>query len=83
MTEIRFNNCFILHVHKELAECINLEDVAKELNDHAANSGHFPPIKMVRETRVILFSGGGGGRVAMYGMNMITFFFFFFFFCCC
>ena len=32
MTESRFNNCFILHVHKELAECINLEDVAKEMN---------------------------------------------------
>ena len=30
MTESRFNNCFILHVHKELAERINLEDVAKE-----------------------------------------------------
>ena len=29
MTERRFNNCFILHVHKELAECINLEEVAK------------------------------------------------------
>ena len=28
MTERRFNNCFILHVHKELAECINL--VVKE-----------------------------------------------------
>ena len=24
MSERRFNNCFILHVHKELAECINL-----------------------------------------------------------
>ena len=44
--EIReLNNCFILHVHKELAECINLEDVDKELNDHAANSVHFPPKK--------------------------------------
>ena len=30
MTESRFNNCFILHVHKELTERINLEDVAKE-----------------------------------------------------
>ena len=30
MTESRFNDCFILNVHKELAEYINLEDVAKE-----------------------------------------------------
>ena len=45
MTERRFNDCFILYVHKEPAECINLEDVAKELNDHAADSGHFPPKK--------------------------------------
>ena len=29
-TERRFNNCFNLHVHKEPAECINLEDAAKE-----------------------------------------------------
>ena len=29
------NNCFVLHVHKELAECINLEDVAKEFISHA------------------------------------------------
>ena len=34
-----------MHVHKELAECINLEDVAKELNEHAANAVHFPPKK--------------------------------------
>ena len=32
MTESRFNNCFILHVHKELAERINLEDLVKELH---------------------------------------------------
>ena len=33
MTESRFNNCFILYVHKELAKRINinLEDVAKEV----------------------------------------------------
>ena len=52
MTKRRFNNCFNLHqlhVHKEPAECINLEDVAKELNDHAANSVHFPPKKMANE----------------------------------
>ena len=52
MTERRFNNCFNLHqlhVHKDPAECINLENVAKELNDHAANSVHFPPKKMVNE----------------------------------
>ena len=44
----RFNNCFNLHVHKEPAECINLEDAAKEFNDHAANSVHFPPKRMAR-----------------------------------
>ena len=29
-TERRFNNCFNLHVHKEPAECISLEDAAQE-----------------------------------------------------
>ena len=53
MTE-RFNNCFNLHqlhviVHKETEECINLENVAMELNDHAVNSVHFPPKKMANE----------------------------------
>ena len=63
-------------MHKELAECINhadyLEDVAKEFNDHAANSGHFPPKKMARvlfykNMHGPFFIGGGGGRVAVYG----------------
>ena len=49
MTERRFNNCFILHVHKELAECVNLEDVA-------ANSGHFPPKKKM--ARVLFYKHG-------------------------
>ena len=51
-------------MHKELAECINLEDVAKELNDHAANLGHFPPKKTIN-----FFIGGERGRVAVYGMK--------------
>ena len=54
----------ILYVHKELAECINLEDVAKELNDHAANSGHFPKWLVFYHDHGI---GGGGGRVAACG----------------
>ena len=30
MTEKRLNNCFLLHVHKDLTDNIKLEDVAKE-----------------------------------------------------
>ena len=30
VTERRFNNYFMLHVYKELAECINLADAANE-----------------------------------------------------
>ena len=54
-------------MHKELAGCINLEGVAKELNYHAGNSVHFPPKKewpvfYFINTRTIFFFGGGGGR---------------------
>ena len=43
MTERRLKTASsCICIFKELAECINLEDVAKELNDHAANSVHFP-----------------------------------------
>ena len=30
MTEVRLNNCFLLHTHKELTNSLNLEDIAKE-----------------------------------------------------
>lgn len=30
MTEVRLNNCFLLHTHKELTDSLNLEDIAKE-----------------------------------------------------
>ena len=42
MTEKRLNNCFLLHVHKDLTDNIKLEDVAKEfimVNDERSN--HF------------------------------------------
>ena len=40
MTEKRLNNCFLLHVHKDLTDNIKLEDVAKEfimVNDERSN----------------------------------------------
>jgi hypothetical protein len=30
MTEMRLNNCMLLHVHKDLTDAMNLEDLAKE-----------------------------------------------------
>ena len=30
MTEKRLNNCFLLHVHKELTDMCNLQELAKE-----------------------------------------------------
>ena len=33
MTEKRLNNCFLLHVHKELTDSINVTDVAVEFTN--------------------------------------------------
>ena len=30
MTEMRLNNCLLVHVHKDLTDALNLEDIAKE-----------------------------------------------------
>ncbi len=30
MTEKRLNNCLLLHVHKDIADELNLEDIAKQ-----------------------------------------------------
>ena len=40
MTESRVSYSFILHVHKELPECINLEDLAKEFIFTSRNDEH-------------------------------------------
>ena len=33
-TEMRLNNCLLLHVHKDVTDAINLEDIAKEFVTH-------------------------------------------------
>ena len=45
MTEKRLNNCFMLHVHKDITDQINLRDVAKEFiavnDDRSSYFGSF------------------------------------------
>ena len=38
MTEMRLNNCLLLHVHKDVTDAINLEDIAKEFVTHKVES---------------------------------------------
>ena len=66
MTERRFNNCFILHVHKELAECINLEEVAKEFISRNENE-----LAMVHFHRLNCISHVVYARVYVYEYNYL------------
>ena len=41
MTEMRLNNCLLLHVHKDITDTMNLEDIAKEFVARKVESNHF------------------------------------------
>ena len=42
MTEMLLNNCLLLHVHKDVTDAINLEDIAKEFVTHKVErNSHF------------------------------------------
>ena len=37
-TEMRLNDCLLLHVHKDITDTINLEDIAKEFVTREAST---------------------------------------------
>ena len=78
MTEKRLNNCFLLHVHKELTDSINVTDVAVEFtNANDERTRYFGIVLLVlcnfssNEIIIILFPNMIRIRFVSVTMNII------------